>query len=149
MSCATSDYRDTSEIHQSRGKVSFFSSSLGSVEQFFITSFNLTHLAIYELFLLFLDLWMKKVQQSFLVSYLSAFPLKLNSLSRRYRSSINFLRLKSLRAKSAKTVYSRRFFNPGATATGFKTLPLRIESSNCSRGDGLRFNGANFLSVAC
>lgn len=41
---------------------------------------------------------------------------------------------------------SSRFFNP--CATGFNTLPLRIESSNCSRGDGLRFNGASFLSVA-
>lgn len=43
-------------------------------------------------------------------------------------------------------VYSHRIFNP--CATGFNTLPLRIESSNCSRGDGLRFSGASFLSVA-
>lgn len=49
--------------------------------------------------------------------------------------------------KWMQTVYSHRFFNPGAT--GFKTLPLRIESSNCSRGVALRFRGANFLSVAC
>ena len=43
-------------------------------------------------------------------------------------------------------MYSHLFFSPAAI--GFKTLPFRIESSNCSRGDGLRFNGASFLSVA-
>lgn len=43
-------------------------------------------------------------------------------------------------------MYSRRFFSPGEI--GFSTLPFRIESSSCSRGDGLRFNGANFRSVA-
>lgn len=146
MSCATSDYRaQANETHRK-----FINQCSGFCRAWF--SGSIFHLLLTWLILQFMSFFFSSwicEWKSFLLLFLSAFPLKLTFLSRCYHLAINFTGLKELTCKCAKAVYSHRFFNPGATATGFKTLPFRIESSNCSRGDGLRFNGANFLSVAC
>lgn len=145
MSCATSDYRAQANetnrkfINQCSGEDIFL--------QLLIQSSDFSSLVITWLILQFMSFffssWICEWKK-----FLSLSAFRLSSLIPSH-CAINSQLISLLRAKCAKAVYSHRFFNPGATATGFKTLPLRIESSNCSRGDGLRFNGANFLSVAC